>query len=178
MSNEQARMLLPLAWLIRVNDTALHRHWLDLMITDLLDSQQQCGAIKQRFGTGNEASRCRPCAPRSNADYGSGEGPIMFSGNESLTDSLYTLNFALAGLREAVGATSDPTGRYRRAESMLASYMVKIQVRSIEHPELNGAWFRAFDYKSEEYFASDLALPRPPRARAQRTVSAPTRWSP
>ena len=44
-------MLLPLAWLVRCNDTALHRGWLDRMASDLLASQQEFGAIKQEFGT-------------------------------------------------------------------------------------------------------------------------------
>merc|ERR1712224_491792 len=103
------------------------------MVMDLLATQQPSGAIKQAFGHGKEATRCNPCAPKSNEDYGSGEGPIMFSGNESVTDALYTLNFALIGLREAYGATGDQS--YAEAEAKLVEYLVRIQVASHDHPE-------------------------------------------
>ena len=77
----------------------------------------------------------------------------MFSGDEPVTDSLYTLGFALAGLREAYGATGNAT--YAAAERKLADYMVRIQVKSAARPELSGAWFRAFDYGKQEYWSSD-----------------------
>lgn len=102
LTNEIARFLLPLSWLVRVSDTPLHRSWLARVATDMLASQDRLtGAIKQEFGTGNESGRCSPCAPGSNAAYGSGEGPLMHDGTEPIADSLYTLSFAVAGLREA-----------------------------------------------------------------------------
>ena len=158
MSNEQARMLLPLAWLVRANPTsAKYRGWLKRVATDVLAAQQPNGGVKQMFGTGAEAKRCSPCAPVSNEQYGSGEGPIMFTGREPLTDSLYTLNFLLAGLREAAGASQGHAdhGLYAGAEGKLASFMVKIQVVSEAQPQLQGVWFRAFDYDNEEYWSSD-----------------------
>ena len=149
LTNEQARFLLPLAWLVRVQDTAEHRGWLDRLVTDLLVSQDRLsGAIKQEFGTGKEAGRCGPCAPASNAAYGSGEGPIMHDGTEPLSDALYTLSFAIAGLREAYGATG--IERYAAAETRLAEFLVRTQVVSAKHPELSGAWFRAFDFERWE----------------------------
>jgi hypothetical protein len=124
MSNEQARFLLPLAWLVRVDDTPLHRSWLDRLVTDLLASQDPAsGAIKQEFGKGNESGRCGPCAPATNAEYGSGEGPIMHDGTEPLSDALYTLSFAAAGLREAYGATG--LQRYADAETKLVEFLVR-----------------------------------------------------
>ena len=71
----------------------------------------------------------------------------------SLSDALYTLPFALIGMREAYGATGEQ--EYVEAESRLIDYLVRIQVTSRRHPELSGAWFRAFDYRSWEYWASD-----------------------
>lgn len=181
MSNEQARFLLPLAWLVRVEDTPEHRSWLDRLVRDLLASQDPAsGAIKQEFGKGNESWRCSPCAPGSNAEYGSGEGPIMHDGTEPLSDALYTLSFAVAGLREAYGATG--LQGYADAETRLVEFLVRTrttqamathlniisrdmserirllevtEVVSKKHPELHGAWFRAFDYKAWEYWASD-----------------------
>jgi hypothetical protein len=63
-------------------------------------------------------------------------------GDEPLSDALYTLSFAIAGLREAYGATGNRT--YLHAESKLAEFLVRTQVVSTAHPELSGAWFRAF----------------------------------
>ena len=74
-------------------------------------------------------------------------------GDEPLTDALYSLNFALIGLREAFGATGN--ARYADAEAALSDYLVRIQVVSTVHPELSGSWFRAFDYSRWEYWASD-----------------------
>ena len=39
ISNEQARFLLNLAWLVRVDDTPLHRQWLRQMAGDLIQFQ-------------------------------------------------------------------------------------------------------------------------------------------
>ena len=64
-----------------------------------------------------------------------------------------TLSFALAGLREAYGATGERG--YSEAESKLAEFLVRTQVKSASMPELSGAWFRAFDYERWEYWASD-----------------------
>jgi hypothetical protein len=86
------------------------------------------GAIKQMFGTGKEAGKCSPCAPSSNEAYGNGEGPILdHTGAQPISDSLYTLSFALAGLREAYGATGEI--EYARAETKLAGFLVRTQVQ-------------------------------------------------
>ncbi|MCX6873609.1 MAG: hypothetical protein NTW21_07350 [Verrucomicrobia bacterium] len=36
----------------------------------------------------------------------------------------------------------------------MAAYLCRIQIRSESHPELDGGWFRAFDFKRWEYWAS------------------------
>jgi len=153
MTNELATLLLTLAWLVRVDGTAEHRAWLDDVAGRLLAYQTAHGGIKQFFGAGPEAGKCSACVPASNAAYGDGEAPLMFDGDEPLTDSLYGLNFALIGLREAFGATGDDA--YGDAEAALAAYLARIQASSAAHPELDGAWFRAFDYERWEYWASD-----------------------
>ena len=56
--------------------------------------------------------------PQSNAEYGTGETPLLQENGDPVTDQLYTTGFALLGLHEAVGATGDP--RLRRAEDKLA----------------------------------------------------------
>ena len=66
---------------------------------------------------------------------------------------LYTVSFAFLGLHEAAAATNDPY--YKDAEDKLAKFLCRIQIKSEQHPELDGGWFRAFDYKRWEYWASN-----------------------
>jgi hypothetical protein len=52
IQQERAKMLLPLAWLVRVEDTPEHREWLRKIANDLLASQDKCGAIREeKFST-------------------------------------------------------------------------------------------------------------------------------
>jgi len=39
-------------------------------------------------------------------------------------------------------------------EDKLAAFLCRVQVRSEAHPELDGAWFRAFEFRRWEYWAS------------------------
>ena len=146
---ERARMLLCLAWLIRVEDTAEHRAWLRTITDDLLSHQQPCGALPEFIGgTGGGHYHI----PASNEAYGTGETPLIQKDGDPATDQLYTTGFALLGLHEAAAATGD--ARLASAEDKLASYLCRIQVRSKDVPYLNGTWFRAFDYKRWDYWAS------------------------
>ena len=141
-------MLLPLAWLGRVQDTSLHRGWLSQVADDLLRSQQTCGAIREQIC--DVGWLCTPTSktPRSNQEYGHGEAPLQQSNTDPVTDALYTINFAALGLREAVAATGNAT--LVAAEGKLSVYLARIQQRSKTHPELDGAWMRAFDYEKWE----------------------------
>jgi len=142
---ERARALLPLAWLIRVDDTPEHRRWLRTVASDLLAMQDKCGAIRETLGgTGEGVS--------SNTQYGSGEATLIQRNGDPICDMLYTCNFALIGLHEAAAATGDPF--YAEAEEKLAKFLCRIQIRSDAHPELDGAWYRGFDFRRWEYWAS------------------------
>lgn len=150
MQQERARMLLPLAWLVRVDDTPEHRRWLKMMTEQLLKFQQPCGAIQEQIGP-IDHGMMRP--PSSNAAYGTGEAPLIQKNGDPVCDMLYTTNFALLGLHEAAAATGNPY--YRHAENKLAKFLCRIQVKSASDPTLSGAWYRAFDYKIWDYWASD-----------------------
>src|SRR5699024_2770755 len=50
IQQEKARMILPLAWLVQVEDTDEHREWLKIMANELLKDQQPCGAIREELG--------------------------------------------------------------------------------------------------------------------------------
>jgi hypothetical protein len=145
----EARILLPLAWLVRVEDTAEHRRWLRQVAEDLLSAQAACGAIREQPG---DPQSTKPLLA-SNEEYGTAEGSIIQNNGDPATDLLYTLNFAFLGLHEAAAATGDVY--YKEAEDRVAEFLTRAQVRSEKHPELDGAWFRAFDFKRWDYWASN-----------------------
>ncbi len=149
MEMARARMILPLAWLVRVDDTPRHREWLRLMVTEALKRQDACGALRQDLpGPGMQEAP----APASNEAYGTAEAPLIHSLDDPCADLLYTNNFAFLGLHEAAAATGDAA--YREAEDRLAAFICRAQIRTEKHPELDGAWFRAFDFGRWEYWAS------------------------
>ncbi len=78
---------------------------------------------------------------------------ILQENGDPLADMLYTCNFAVIGLHEAAAATGDSF--YRAAEDKLADFLARIQVRSDAHPELDGAWYRGFDFRRWDYWASN-----------------------
>ncbi len=149
-SMERARMLLPLAWLIRVDDTAEHRRWLRRIADDLLKNQASCGALREVINASGGGGHY--FAPQSNEAYGTGETPLIQQNGDCASDQLYTAGYAMIGLHEGYAATGDAV--LKQAEDRLADYLVRIQVRSPKHLCLDGTWFRAFDYKRWDYWAS------------------------
>jgi hypothetical protein len=75
------------------------------------------------------------------------------SNGDPVCDLLYTVNFAFLGLHEAAAATNDPL--YGQIEDKLAKFFCRSQVRSAAHPELDGGWYRAFDFSKWDYWASN-----------------------
>ena len=150
LQQERARMVLPLAWLVRVDDIPEHREWLDLMVNDLLSFQDKTGAIREELGN---VGHGRYAPPKSNAKYGTNEAPLIQKNGDPVADMLYTSNFAFFSLTEAAAVTGDE--HIKQAVQKLADFMVKIQVQSELHPELDGAWYRAFDYNRWEYWGSN-----------------------
>ena len=150
IQQERARMILPLAWLVRIEDTQEHRHWLDEVVTKLLESQQPSGAIREELGAAGKGSYG---ASTSNKEYGLSEAPLIFTNGDEVADMLYTSNFAFFSLNEAAKATGNP--QYQQAVDKLSDFLIRIQVRSARHPDTDGAWFRAFDYGRWDYWASN-----------------------
>lgn len=147
---ERGRMLLPLAWLVRVSDTPQHRAWLKQIATDMQEDQVTCGAITEELGL---PGRGMYAPPTSNAAYGTNEASLIQQNGDPLADMLYTCNFAFLGLHEAYAATGDDL--YLKMEDRLAEFFIRIQVSSNNHPELDGAWYRAFDYELWDYWGSN-----------------------
>jgi hypothetical protein len=152
---QRARIILPLAFLVRANDTALHRQWLTTAIDGLM-SRYHCEgdwcAIKEEL-TNPAWPAAHSSAPQSNDAYGSGEAPLNQNNDDPVSDFLYTTNFALLGLHEAAAVLQNRT--VQDAADKLASFVVRSQARSTEQPALDGAWMRAFDNKKWEAWSSD-----------------------
>lgn len=146
---QRARMILPLAWLVRIEDTEEHRNWLHLVATDLLKNQVESGAIREEIGSGPGRFKHLD----SNDDYGTDEGSLIFQNGDPVSCMLYTNNFALFSLNEAAHATGNKT--YKIAADKLSDFLTRIQVNSPKHKDLDGAWFRAFDYDRWDYWASN-----------------------
>jgi hypothetical protein len=148
-TQELARMLLPLAFLVRIEDTMEHLQWLARVADDLLAQMQPSGAIHERLGA-LEKGQYAP--PQTNAEYGTTEASLIQANGDPACDLLYTANYALLGLHEAAAATGD--ARLGEAADRLAQFLCRIQARSEAHPWLDGAWMRAFDDRKWEYWGS------------------------
>ncbi|MCC6494410.1 MAG: hypothetical protein IT424_15475 [Pirellulales bacterium] len=146
---DRSRMLLPLAWLVRVEDAPLHRRWMYQVANDVLELQQPCGAIAEQL---SGATTGHFVVPASNEAYGTSETPLIQHDGDPVSDQLYVTNFVLIGLHEAAAAVDDPV--LRAAEDKLADYVVRIQARSDAVPLVDGTWFRAFDFHRWDYWSS------------------------
>jgi hypothetical protein len=147
LAQEKARMILPLSWLVRVRDTPENRALLRTVVEDLLKLQDASGAIREELGDLKMGSYP---PPQSNEAYGTNEASLIGENGDPLSDLLYTTNFAFLGLHEAAHATGDED--IREAADRLAEFLCRIQVTSESHPEIDGGWFRAFDYKRFEHW--------------------------
>ncbi len=150
LQQERARMILPLAWLVRAEDSQQHRDWLNLICDDLLKHQVECGAFREELGIGGNG---KYGAPKTNADYGTNEAPLIHFNGDPVADMLYTTNFAFFALNEAAQATQNP--KYLEAVNKLSDFLIRIQTTSSGRADLDGCWFRAFDYENWEYYGSN-----------------------
>jgi hypothetical protein len=149
LSQEIARMVLPLTLLVEIENTEEHRTWLTRMTDLLLKQMEPCGSIRDMLGP-LENGRYPP--PRSNEEYGLHEASLMQEEGDPVCDLLYTANWALIGLHEAGLTTGD--AKLKEAADRLTSFLCRIQVRSEAHPYLDGAWMRSFDDAKWEYWGS------------------------
>ncbi|MCO5238688.1 MAG: hypothetical protein M9904_01410 [Chitinophagaceae bacterium] len=144
MQMERARILLPLAWLVRVDDTPEHRGWLYRIIDDMMDRMDASGAIQEELIT---------TSLTANKDYGGSETSIVQRDGDPCVDVFYSMAPAFLGIHEAVAATGDL--RLARFEERMAEFLIRIQARSEGHEDLDGGWFRAFDYVNWEYWGAN-----------------------
>ena len=150
IQQERARMILPLAWLARLEPTEQHLGWLNFMIGEVLKSQAPCGAIREELGAAGTGWYDKA---KSNEEYGKFEAPLIHDNGDPVADMLYTSNFAFFALNEAAAVTGDP--KHRAAVQRLSDFLTRIQVRSDRFKSVDGAWFRAFDYADWDYWGSN-----------------------
>ncbi len=143
IDEELCHMLLPLCYLIRVEDKPEYRRWLQRLVDDILAGMDPCGAIPQRVTV----------PYTSNEQYGTGEAPIIYQTGDAGVDLLYTMNFGFSGLHEASFILDEP--KLDEALDLVEAFLVRIQTASNAHPELSGTWYRAFDFNHWEYWGSD-----------------------
>ncbi len=152
-TQELARILLPLAYLIKAKDTPLYRGWLNTVADALLAQMQPSGGIRELLGAQEYG---KYPSPQRNKDYGTNEASLIQQNGDPACDLLYTNNFAFLGLHEAAKITKEE--RLIKAEDRLADFLCRIQALSDTLPTLNGAWLRSFDDELWEYWGSSADL--------------------
>jgi hypothetical protein len=152
LAQERARIVLPLAWLVRVKDTPENRAMLRTAVDGLLALQDECGAIREELGL---PGRGVYPPPLSNDAYGTNEASLIAKNGDPVSDLLYTTNFALLALHEAA-ALGDRD--IIEAEDRLAEFLCRIQVKSDRQPAVDGGWFRAFDFGRWEHWGCNADL--------------------
>jgi len=150
IQQERGRMLLALAWLIRVDDRPEYRDWLKQLANDIEKNQDKSGAIREELGALDHGDYG---PPSSNEEYGTKEASLIQENGDCVADLLYTCNFTFLGLHEAYATTKDE--QYKRIADRLAEFLIRIQVKSDKHPDLDGGWFRAFDYRQWDYWGTN-----------------------
>jgi hypothetical protein len=150
IQQERGRMLLPLAWMIRVEDRPEYRKWIKQIADDIEKCQDVTGAIREEIG---DPSKGDYVPTKSNEAYGTNEAPLIHENGDKVADLLYTSNFTFLGLHEAYAATGDIP--LKRMADKLADFLIRVQVRSEVHKSLDGGWMRAFDFGRWDYFGSN-----------------------
>lgn len=152
-SQELARMLLPLAYLLKIEDNPKHRRWMDTIVKALTEKIQPSGGIHEFLG---DLGNGQYPSPQKNEDYGTTEASLIQDNGDPACDLLYTNNFAFLGFHEAAAITNDEN--LIKTEDKLAKFFCRIQARSRRFPELDGAWMRSFDDELWEYWGSSADL--------------------
>ena len=148
-SQEIARMLLPLALLLRIENTAKHREMFKRIWRDIETILVDCGTVRETMGN---LSSGMYLSPRCNEEYGTTEAALIQENGDPCCDLFYTVNFAFVGLHEAAMVTGEEI--YMQAADRMAAFLTRVQAVSEQQPYLNGAWLRGFDWELWDYWGS------------------------
>lgn len=149
LSQELARVLLPLAFLYRTTGDDGHRRWLERAVAALADLVDESGAVREVLG---DLGTGRYAPPTRNEAYGTDEAPLIQANGDPACDLLYTMPFALLGLHEAAAALDDPA--VAELADRVAGFLVRVQAVAPTRPELSGCWLRGFDIDKWEFWGS------------------------
>ena len=136
-TEENCRLVLPLAVLYQVTGKEEHKTWLYRVVEELQKVRHESGAYRE-WDTGYQAK----CSRREN-----GECALLAENGDPVSDLLYSVNWLPLGFAYGYLATGDEM--FKKLWQDVAGFMVSCQIRS-EDPTLDGAWARAFDLKRWE----------------------------
>jgi len=138
-SAESSRFMLPLALAYAYTSDPFYSEAMAQSAAYLRSRTAACGAIQEdQSNTGEKLS---------GTDLG-----LVYDGTETISDQLYTTNFASMNFWIAYKVTGDEA--YLRDFIRVTDYLVRIQVESAKR-EIDGGWMRAFDYGLWEYYGSN-----------------------
>ena len=129
------------------------------MISDLvLWQDKKTGALADAYGEAWEGNGLYGPFP-ANSEYGKHEAPVIQKNGDPCSDSLYTASFAMLTLFEAEESMKAINNtalaqKYHGYTRALSDYHVRIQQVG-KNTELNGIWFRGFDFEKWETYGSD-----------------------
>lgn len=136
-TEENCRLILPLAILYQITGKEEHKAWLYRVTEELQKVRHESGTYRE-WDTGYLAN----CSRREN-----GECALLAENGDPVSDLLYSVNWLPLGFAYGYLATGDQM--FRKLWLDIAGFMVSCQIRS-EDRTLDGAWARAFDLKRWE----------------------------
>ena len=160
ITEEQVRVLLPLAWRVRIANSTVNRDQLRGVWHDLKAAWVEKGAwgvgtcvfpLQNGTNLTDRGAMLGP-PPGTNANYGNGEMSVCQQSGDPGSDLLYESNYLLLNLQEAYAATGEVD--YQLHADKLANYIARVQAKSTILPQYNGTFFRGFDYSRWEFFGA------------------------
>lgn len=133
-TEENCRLILPLAVLYQITGKEEHKSWLYRVTEELGKVHHESGAYME-WDTDYRAN----CSRKEN-----GECALLAENGDPVADLLYSVNWLPLGFAYAYLVTGDEL--FRNLWLDVAGFMVSCQIHS-EDPTLDGAWARAFDLK-------------------------------
>ncbi|MGN7170754.1 hypothetical protein ACTHSJ_33325 [Paenibacillus cellulositrophicus] len=134
-----SRLLLPLAYLERHDDTGEIRRGLDRILEYLRQHRHPCGAIEEADN------------PDPDKYMKEDTGVFRYNG-EGIADLLYTNNFLAMNLWEGWKQTGREA--FRELAAQVSAFLSSVQIRSCDS-RFDGGWMRAFDLERREYFGNN-----------------------
>ena len=136
-TEENCRLLFPLAVLYEITGKAEHYEWLCKVMSYLDEHRKECGAVPE-WDTGYQASCSR---------NHTGECALLAYNGDPIVDLLYSNNWLPLGYAYAYLVTGEQ--RFYDAWCDICSFMLSCQIIS-DDKLLDGAWTRAFDIENWE----------------------------